>query len=78
MRFLGLELSDKVPDAKTIWLFRESLVRSGGIDNLFAPFRQASLSIGLSGHRWSDHSCNDHPGSQAAQQPGPERRAQGW
>lgn len=26
MRFLGLGLSDKVPDAKTIWLFRESLV----------------------------------------------------
>ena len=24
MRFLGLGLSDKVPDAKTIWLFRES------------------------------------------------------
>lgn len=27
MRFLGLSLSQKVPDAKTIWLFRESLVR---------------------------------------------------
>lgn len=29
MRFLGLSLSEKVPDAKTIWLFRESLVRAG-------------------------------------------------
>jgi len=38
MRFLGLGLSDKVPDAKTIWLFRESLVRAGAIDNLFARF----------------------------------------
>jgi hypothetical protein len=28
-RFLGLSLSEKVPDAKTIWLFRESLVRAG-------------------------------------------------
>ncbi|MDX0140831.1 hypothetical protein GOC46_29010 [Sinorhizobium meliloti] len=38
MRFLGLGLSDKVPDAKTIWLFRESLVRAGAIDSLFARF----------------------------------------
>jgi len=38
MRFLGLGLSDKVPDAKTIWLFRECLVRAGAIDNLFARF----------------------------------------
>ncbi|WP_253730172.1 transposase [Treponema sp. OMZ 790] len=27
MRFLGLELKDKVPDAKTIWLFKEKLSR---------------------------------------------------
>lgn len=38
MRFLGLSLSQKVPDAKTIWLFRESLVRAVAIDNLFARF----------------------------------------
>ena len=25
MRFLGLSLSDRVPDARTIWLFREKL-----------------------------------------------------
>ncbi|WP_246780662.1 IS5 family transposase [Rhizobium sp. AQ_MP] len=37
-RFLGLGPSDKVPDAKTIWLFRKSLVRAGAIDNLFARF----------------------------------------
>jgi len=30
-RFLGLELCDAVPDARTIWLFREKLIaRSGG------------------------------------------------
>ena len=28
LRFLGLGLSDKVPDAKTIWLFRESLAQA--------------------------------------------------
>ncbi len=38
MRFLGLGLSDKIPDAKTIWLFRESLVRAGAIENLIARF----------------------------------------
>jgi IS5 family transposase len=37
-RFLGLGLCDKVPDAKTIWLFGESLVRAGAFDNLFARF----------------------------------------
>jgi Transposase domain (DUF772) len=25
MRFLGLELEDTVPDAKTLWLYREAL-----------------------------------------------------
>ena len=26
-RFLGRDLEDKIPDAKTIWLFREQLTR---------------------------------------------------
>jgi IS5 family transposase len=38
MRFLGLELQDAVPDAKTIWLFREQLRKAGAIDELFASF----------------------------------------
>jgi transposase, IS5 family len=38
MRFLGLGLGDTVPDAKTIWLFREHLVQAGAVDNLFARF----------------------------------------
>jgi transposase len=29
MRFLGLTLSDSVPDEKTIWLFRENLALNG-------------------------------------------------
>src|SRR5262249_54023247 len=40
MRFLDLELEDPVPDATTIWLFREALVEAGLIDKLFARFRQ--------------------------------------
>ena len=33
MRFLGL--SDRVPDARTIWLFREKLTKAGAIQQLF-------------------------------------------
>jgi IS5 family transposase len=38
MRFLGLGFEDRVPDAKTIWLFRELLVDAKAIDKLFALF----------------------------------------
>jgi IS5 family transposase len=38
MRFLGLELSDRVPDARTIWLFREKLTKAGAIGPLFDRF----------------------------------------
>jgi len=38
MRFLGLGLGDKVPDAKTIWLFREHLTQGRAVENLFARF----------------------------------------
>ncbi len=38
MRFLGLGLHERVPDAKTIWLFREHLTRAGAITDLFATF----------------------------------------
>ena len=38
MRFVGLGLGDPVPDAKTIWLFREQLTRAGTIERLFARF----------------------------------------
>jgi IS5 family transposase len=46
MRFVGLELHDAVPDAKTIWLFREHLVRSGAFDRLFARFDEALKAKG--------------------------------
>jgi len=37
-RFLGLSLGDKVPDAKTIWLFRENLKKSEAHRELFELF----------------------------------------
>ena len=38
MRLLGLGLPDRVPDARTIWLFRERLTRAGAIGPLFERF----------------------------------------
>ena len=38
MRFLRLGLEDPVPDATTIWLYREQLVQAAAIEALFAAF----------------------------------------
>ena len=38
MRFLGLGLQDRVPDARTIWLFREKLTKADAIKTLFDRF----------------------------------------
>ncbi len=38
MRFLGLELSDQVPDATTVWLFRQRLIEKGLVELLFEEF----------------------------------------
>jgi len=35
MRFLGLGINDPVPDAKTIWLFRDTLTSGGMVEKLF-------------------------------------------
>ncbi len=46
-RFLGLTPEDTVPDAKTLWLFREQLARHGLIDKLFARFDEQLWESGL-------------------------------
>ena len=46
MRLLGLGLSDKVPDAKTIWAFRERLTQAGTIEALFTRFDRAICAAG--------------------------------
>ena len=38
MRFVGLALHDPVPDAKTLWLYREQLARAAAVERLFARF----------------------------------------
>jgi IS5 family transposase len=46
MRFLGLGVTNKVPDAKTIRAFRERLTRAGAIEALFARFNGAIREAG--------------------------------
>jgi len=51
IRFLGLGLEDKVPDAKTVWMYREQLVQAGVIEALFEDFdgyleKQGYLAMG--------------------------------
>src|ERR1700749_5152067 len=38
MRFVGLALHEAVPDAKTIWLYREQLARAGALQRAFDRF----------------------------------------
>jgi IS5 family transposase len=47
MRFLGLGLSDPVPDANTIWTFREALKRTDAVDGLFRRFDEALRASGF-------------------------------
>jgi hypothetical protein len=45
MRFLGLNLADPVPDANTIWSFREALKRAGAVDALFSCFEPPARNV---------------------------------
>jgi hypothetical protein len=77
MRFLGLGLEDKVPDAKTVWLYREQLARAGAIEALFDVFDGYLEQQGYLCDGGPDHRRLDRAGSQATQQPGRQREDQG-
>ena len=47
MRFLGLSINSKVPDAKTIWLFKDTLTQNGAIEKLFRKFENELESKGI-------------------------------
>ena len=49
-RFIGLSLGERVPDAKTIWLFRDTLTQSGMIRDLFMTFNGMLASKGIITH----------------------------
>ena len=55
VRFLGLTLEDKVPDAKTVWLYREQLSQAGLIEALFEDFDGYLQSQGYRGNGRPDH-----------------------
>ncbi|MBN9565518.1 MAG: IS5 family transposase [Alphaproteobacteria bacterium] len=38
MRFVGLGLGDRVPDANTLWIFREALTKANALESLFQSF----------------------------------------
>ena len=46
-RFLGLNMGDRVPDSKTIWLFRESLKGEDRVRRLFDKFEKYLTLKGL-------------------------------
>ncbi len=65
MGFLGLRPGDAIPDANTVWDFREALERDGrkGSERLFARFGEMLEKQGLIGHEGSlvDASFVDAP-----------------
>ena len=46
-RFLGLKKSDKVPDSKTFWAFREHLIEKEVIEGLFETFNTTLDQMGV-------------------------------
>ena len=51
-RFLGMELGEKAPDAKTIWLFKEKLGKDG-MRKLFEYFNEKLQALGIVKHEGS-------------------------
>src|SRR6202045_1351899 len=62
LRFLGLELEDAVPDAKTLWLYREALAKAGAVKELFDLFDGFLKDKGSRQGR-ADHRCDDRVGA---------------
>ena len=42
MKFLELEMCDDVPGARTVWLFREPLRKTGAVEDIFSRFGSTS------------------------------------
>jgi len=51
MRFLGLGINDPVPDAKTIWLFRDKLTAAGMVEKLFSHLDKQLDKDGIIVHK---------------------------
>jgi transposase, IS5 family len=74
MRFVGLALHDPVPDAKTIWLYREQLARAGAAERLFARFDALLRAKGWLAMGGQIADCRRHgdPSAPVAADPGRE------
>ena len=59
MRFLGLGIKDKVPDAKTIWLFKERLIEGKVSEKLFGRFGREKSETKSDRKRRDNHRCDD-------------------
>lgn len=46
LRFLGLTPESAIPNAKTVWLYRESLQEAEAMDKLFARFEDYLAELG--------------------------------
>lgn len=51
MRFLGLGINDAVPDAKTIWLFRDKLSKGNMVEKLFGHLDKQLDTDGIIVHK---------------------------
>jgi len=49
-QFIGWTLADKIPDANTLWDFREALVAAGAFEKLFVLFDEQLRERGLLAH----------------------------
>ena len=81
MRFLGLSLADRVPDANSIWLPRGADAgadrRRPGDRGAVPPLRGADLCGGLHRHGRADRRRDRGGGAEAAQHRGREAGAEG-
>ena len=77
VQFLGLGLGDRVPDAKTIWKFRERLTRAGAVDRLFRRFDDAVRAAGYICDVGADRRQFPGGGTEAAPFPCEEAGGQG-
>ena len=62
--FVGLGLEDAVPDAKTLWLYREALAKAGA--GLFTLFDTHLKAKGLAGDERADYRRNNCSSTPAA------------
>src|SRR3954465_2334772 len=78
MRFLGLSLEDRVPDATTVWLYREKLAQAGLVEALFEAFNAHLKSRGylaMGARSSTPPSCRRPCSATAARRTRPSRTA---